>query len=540
MDSAALFVQPGGRGAARFVAGTSGRVVAVARGFPARASCLPFWLEAHAQAVVYLAVENHTGATYLPTDLTTAEDFLAYEQAFFFTKRWTWLLGLYLGSALLNLVLFAFLRDRLHLWYGAYILFATWFLVMEDGLDAWLLPQPLYTLGWRLGQYSLLLLALACQLRVLSRFMRLRQGWPRPRLHRLSWGLSGLAALAALAYALLAERARQAGGGSLAALNGSRETVLWAVLVGGGLLLLAVGRRGRRVQRRLAGYYGLAYTCFFLGSLNFLLNRSGMVNIHLVNPNALAWGLALELVLLSVLLTARFRQAQRQNTALRLRRLHERAAASQHLIGAQDEEREALARELHDALAPGLTAMHLAWQGRQVRQALAHGPPALTEAHAHTEALLRQLRYDVRTLSHALLPTPPGAPLPLPDAVTLLAETLSLTDEGPLVTSHCDAATAALPLPLQQAAYRIVAELLHNALRHAQARHVRVAVRRLPATLRLTVEDDGRGFDPLVPPPPRGGLGLRGVQARTGYLRGQVQVRSHPGQGTSITVELPI
>lgn len=540
VDSAALFVQPGGRGAARFVAGTSGRVVAVARSFPARASCLPFWLEAHAQAVVYLAAENHTGATYLPTDLTTAEDFLAYEQAFFFTKRWTWLLGLYLGSALLNLVLFAFLRDRLHLWYGAYILFATWFLVMEDGLDAWLLPQPLYTLGWRLGQYSLLLLALACQLRVLSRFMRLRQGWPRPRLHRLSWGLSGLAALAALAYALLAERARQAGGGSLAALNGSRETVLWAVLVGGGLLLLAVGRRGRRVQRRLAGYYGLAYACFFLGSLNFLLNRSGMVNIHLVNPNALAWGLALELVLLSVLLTARFRQAQRQNTDQRLRRLHERAAASQRLIGAQDEEREALARELHDALAPGLTAMHLAWQGRQVRQALAHGPPALTEAHAHTEALLRQLRYDVRTLSHALLPAPPGAPLPLPDAVTLLAETLSLTDEGPLVTSHCDAATADLPLPLQQAAYRIVAELLHNALRHAQARHVRVAVRRLPATLRLTVEDDGRGFDPLVPPPPRGGLGLRGVQARTGYLRGQVQVRSHPGQGTSITVELPV
>ena len=98
VDSAALFVQPGGRGPARFVAGTSGRAVAGARGFPARASCLPFWLEAHAQGVVYLAVENHTGATYLPTDLTTTEDFLAYEQAFFFTKRWTWLLGLYLGS----------------------------------------------------------------------------------------------------------------------------------------------------------------------------------------------------------------------------------------------------------------------------------------------------------------------------------------------------------------------------------------------------------------------------------------------------------
>ena len=538
VDSAALFVQPDGRGAARFVAGTSGRVVAGARGFPARASCLPFWLEAHAQAVVYLAVENHTGATYLPTDLTTAEDFLAYEQAFFFTKSWTWLLGLYLGSALLNLLLFTFLRDRLHLWYGAYILFGTWFLLMEDGLDAWLLPQPVYSLGWQLGQYSLLLLALACQLRVLSRFVRLRQGWPR--LHRLSWGLSGLAAAAALAYGLLVGLAQRAGAGALATLNGSREAVLWVVLVGGGLLLVAVVVGGRRPQRRLAASYGLAYACFFGGSLNFLLNRSGLVNIHLVNPNALAWGLALELVLLSVLLTARFRQAQRQSAEWRLRHLRERAAAGQRLIAAQEDEREALARELHDALAPGLTALHLAWQGRQVRQALSQGSPALTEAYAHSAALLRQLRHDVRALSHALLPTPPGVPLPLPEAVALLTETLSLTDDGPLISCHCEAAAAALPPPVQQAAYRIVAELLHNALRHAQARRVWVAVCCLPTTLLLRVEDDGRGFDPLAAPPRRGGLGLRGVQARTGYLRGQVQVRSQPGQGTTVTVELPV
>ena len=275
-----------------------------------------------------------------------------------------------------------------------------------------------------------------------------------------------------------------------------------------------MGWRGRRVQRQLAGYYALAHACFFLGSLTFLLNRSGVVNIHLMNPNALAWGLVLELVLVSVLLTARFRQAQRQNTYQRLRRLHERAAAGQHLIAAQDEVRE--------ALAPGFTALHLAWQGRAVREALAQGPPALAEAHAHSVAQLRQLHYDVRTLSQALLPAPPGEPLPLPDAVTLLTNTLSLTDEGPLVvTSRCDAAAATLPLAVQQAACRIVAEMLHNALC-------------------LTVEDDGRGFDPLAPLPPSGGLGLRGVQARAGYPRGQVQVRSQPSQGTSITVELPI
>ena len=276
---------------------------------------------------------------------------------------------------------------------------------MEDGLDAWLLPPSVCRLGWHLGQYSLLL-ALACQLQVLSRFVRLRQSWPR--LHRLGWGLSGLALATALAYGLLVGPAGRAG--ALAALNGSREAVLWLVQLGR-LLLLAVGLRGRRPQRRLAAAYGLAYACFFGGSLNFLLNRTGVVNIHLMDPNALAWGLALELVLLSGLLTARFRQAQRQNADWRVRYLRERAAAGQRLIAAQDEGREALARELHDALAPGLTALHLAWQGRAVRQALTQGLSALTEAHVHSAALLR---HDVRTLSQALLPTPPARPYPCP------------------------------------------------------------------------------------------------------------------------------
>ncbi len=538
VDSATLFVQLGGRGQPRYEARTSGRVVAARRGFPARASCLPFWLGARQQAVVYLRVENYTGALYVPTDLSTTEDFLGYETRFFAFKNWAWLLGLYVGSALFNLILYAFLRDRIHLWYGAYVFFITWFLLMEDGVDALLLPQGAYALGWQLGQFSLLLLALGCGLRVLALFVRLRQGWPR--LYRLSWALSGLAGAYALAYAVLFGPAMRAGSTGLAWLNGAREVLLWGLLLAGAFILGTALRQGRAAQRRLAALYGFTYLFFFLGSLEFLLNRSGVVNLHFVEPNSLAWGLALELLALSVLLTGRFRHTLRRNAELRVRQLRERAAAGQRLIAAQDDEREALARELHDALAPGLTALHLAWQGRLVRQALAQAPPLLAEAHEHTEALLRQLRHDVRTLSHALLPNPPGEQPPLPEAVALLAETLALTDDGPRITARCDAAAADLPVPVQAAAYRIVAELLHNALRHAHASQVQIEVACLPASLRLTVQDDGQGFDPHGLPPHRGGLGLRGVQARAGYLRGQVLVSSRAGQGTAVTVELPV
>ena len=540
VDSATLFLQPDGRGPVRRAGQASSRVVASQRPFPARGLCLPFWLDAHARAVGYLRVESYSGAWELPTDLSTAEGFLAFESGYFAYKHWAWLLGLYVGSALFNLIIFVFLRDRIYLWYGGYVLFITWFLLMEDGIDAQLLPAGAYALGWQLGQFSILLLALACGLRIMASFVRLRQGWPR--LNRLSWGLSAAGAAFALAYPLLYAAAWRSPHPptALAWLNHGRTLLIWTLLLAESGLLLKVALWGRRPHRRLALLYSGTFVFFLFGATESLLNYAGLVYLHLVEPNSLALGLALELLTLSVLLTRRFRQTQHQNTALRLRQLREREAASLRLITAQEEEREALARELHDALAPGLTALHLAWQGRLVRQALAEAAPLLLETHSHTEALLQQLRQEVRALSQDLMPALPGPPTPLPEAVSLLVLTLSLPEEIPRVTAHCDPAAATVPMAVQQAAYRMVAELLHNALRHARASHVRVEVRHRPAGLRLLVADDGQGFDPQAPPLAPGGLGLRGIRARVGYLRGTIRVDSQRGRGSIITIELPV
>lgn len=540
VDSATLFLQPEGRGPLHRTGQASSRLVAGQRPFPARGLCLPFWLNARARAVGYLRVENYSGAWDLPTDMSTAEGFLAFETTYFAYKHWAWLLGLYVGSVLFNLIIFTFLRDRIHLWYGGYVVFITWFLLMEDSLDALLLPPGAYGVGWQLGQFSILLLALACGLRIMASFVRLRQGWPR--LNRLSWGLSAAGAAYALAYPLLyatAWRSPQPPA-ALAWLNGGRVLLLWTLLLAEGSILAWVAARGRRPQRRLALLYAGTYAFFLFGASESLLNYAGVVYLHLIEPNSLAVGLAVELLTLCVLLTWRFRRAQHQNSELRLRQLREREAAGLRLIMAQDEEREALARELHDALAPGLTALHLAWQGRQVRQALADAAPLLLETHGYTEALLRQLRQDVRTLSQGLAPAGPGEQPSLPEAVALLVLTLNLPDEGPRVTAQCDPATAGVPVAVQHPAYRMVAELLHNALRHAHARHVHAEVHRLPTLLRLVVSDDGQGFDPLAPPPARGGMGLRGVRVRAGYLGGTVQIHSQPGHGTIVSIELPM
>ena len=93
---------------------------------------------------------------------------------------------------------------------------------------------------------------------------------------------------------------------------------------------------------------------------------------------------------------------------------------------------------------------------------------------------------------------------------------------------------------MQSAAYRIVAELVNNAVRHAQATQVQVQVhlRRYPAQFELCVKDNGRGFGRGEGTPVTG-TGLRGVRTRTAYLGGSVTIES-PGRGTRVVVRLPV
>ncbi|MDB5236572.1 MAG: hypothetical protein JWR44_3565 [Hymenobacter sp.] len=530
-DSASLYCRRQGETTFRRLGASSSWVPAAERPFPARSLSFPFELNANESAVLYLRVEQHAGGIYLPTYIETAEHFLAWEMNFPFERHWVLLLGFYLSCALFSLVLFVFLRDKLYVWYALYVSCLTLFLLMEDGLDALVLPVGVYRLAWTLGQYTWLLLGAACGVRILQLFVRLRAGWPR--LHRAGNWLAGAAVVFALAYAALYPGAvRSAHTTGLELLNTGREVLLLAMLAyGWGALGCALSGR----QRRLAIYYGLTYICFFTGSALFWLNHAGLTNFNLVQPNALAWGLVLELLILGALLMGRFRFTLRQNAQLRIRQLQQRNEEGNRLIAAQDAEREQLARELHDALGPNLAALHMAWQSQAVREALAAAPKAASIGHL-TEEILGQLYTQVRQLSHALLPAEPGIHHRLISSVESLCEALNLNGT-PRVLTCFDADLDLLPQGIQSAAYRIVAELVNNAVRHAEAKHVRVQLERHSHVLELCVEDDGRGFGHGEDTPVTG-IGLRGVRTRAAYLGGSVRIEK-PATGTRIVVQLP-
>jgi signal transduction histidine kinase len=100
-----------------------------------------------------------------------------------------------------------------------------------------------------------------------------------------------------------------------------------------------------------------------------------------------------------------------------------------------------------------------------------------------------------------------------------------------------DAAEVSEDLPEEHKTciYRVVQEALHNIVQHAGARTVKVAVAQADGRVRLSIQDDGRGFDPQR----EKGMGLLGIQERVARLGGSFTIESRAGEGTAIHIVLP-
>jgi signal transduction histidine kinase len=104
------------------------------------------------------------------------------------------------------------------------------------------------------------------------------------------------------------------------------------------------------------------------------------------------------------------------------------------------------------------------------------------------------------------------------------------------------ALTTDLPEPLsketEEALYRIAQEALNNSLKHSRGKRIEVELRQSGSLTVMEIRDNGVGFDPMAAEI-SGGLGLRGMAERVDELGGELTVRSEPGSGTCIRVEVP-
>jgi signal transduction histidine kinase len=210
-------------------------------------------------------------------------------------------------------------------------------------------------------------------------------------------------------------------------------------------------------------------------------------------------------------------------------------------ISAQEEERHRLARELHDETAQTLAALAIVLD--RARDAFADdlAPP---EANAHileARAIAARLLEETRRLILGLRPSILDD-LGLVPAIRWLCET-SLGDKGIDVSIEVDRSGVRLPGHVEVSLFRIVQEAISNVARHADASHVRIALEVTDGIARVTIADDGRGFDPAQAMGPAGSaqsVGLVGMQERVGLIDGRMEVHSWLGAGTEIVVEVPV
>jgi signal transduction histidine kinase len=244
----------------------------------------------------------------------------------------------------------------------------------------------------------------------------------------------------------------------------------------------------------------------------------------------LAGGLLLATVTIAHMLrleaVAKLRYEESVRTQAELKEL------SASLVNAQEQERKAIARELHDEVGQSLSALLV-----ETGNTTALLPPASDDLRRHLESIKHLAESSVNVIRNMSLLLRPSMldDLGLVPALEWQAREVSKRT-GLRVRVSADESADNLPDEHKTCIYRVVQEALHNCARHAQARGVDVVVRDQPEKILLTIADDGHGFEARQVR----GLGLLGMEERVTHLGGSFEVNSQTGQGTQVKVELPI
>lgn len=204
-------------------------------------------------------------------------------------------------------------------------------------------------------------------------------------------------------------------------------------------------------------------------------------------------------------------------------------------IAATERERGRWARELHDESLQSLAGLRVLLSAAR-RSDPERVDGLLSQAIEQVDDAIAEMRHLIAELRPSTLDE-----LGLGAALEALCERIAAG--GPVeVSTALDLAVergrhdARLLSEIEDAVYRLTQEALHNAVQHAQAEQVTVAVSESDKTLRVRIHDDGRGFDPAAP---AAGFGLLGMRERVELAGGKLELSSVPGEGTMIDATIP-
>lgn len=230
--------------------------------------------------------------------------------------------------------------------------------------------------------------------------------------------------------------------------------------------------------------------------------------------------------------------AERQALILDLVATREELASASREAGALAE-RERLAREIHDTVAQGLSSIQMLLRAAERDISNESTRERLRLARETAADNLGEARRFIRELTPPLLDDQT-----LPAALRRLAEATNQqaaqSGSRTRITFHTSGDARPLPMALEATLLRIAQGSLANVLAHASAARAELTLSYFPDEIAFDLVDDGVGFDPAAPLASSGGFGLHAIRRRVGQLSGVVDVESSVGDGTAISVRMPI
>jgi signal transduction histidine kinase len=205
------------------------------------------------------------------------------------------------------------------------------------------------------------------------------------------------------------------------------------------------------------------------------------------------------------------------------------------LITAHEDERTRLARAMHDGLGQSmaLLAVELDLLGQQP-------PDAREEIRNHMDDLasrVKAMSADVHRMAHGLHP----AKLEQLGLAAAIGGHCRDVERAHQISIQCACSDVSrwLPPDVSLCLYRVTQEALYNVVKHSGAKHVTVELTAAGREMRLSISDDGRGFD-LEAARAAAGLGLLSMRERVRVVHGRIELRSQPGAGTRVDVRVPL
>ena len=252
--------------------------------------------------------------------------------------------------------------------------------------------------------------------------------------------------------------------------------------------------------------------------------------------NYILIGGAVTLLIISLLLINNHKNKQKlQRQRIAELEKEKQLTATEAVLKGEEKERTRLAKDLHDGLGGMLSGIKYSFQTMKGNLVMT---PDNLQAFERSMDMLDSSIKEMRRVAHNMMPEALvkfGLDTALKDFCNDINQSgaLEINYQSIGIENHGVDQTMAIAI------YRIVQELINNSIKHASAKTAIVQVSKTDDIISITVEDDGKGFNPVILQQPKG-MGWSNIQSRVEYLKGKLDVQSGPGKGTSVHIEMNV